>query len=139
MFSSHHSRPLPCAQSVYQYDLVNSPGKCIIGLLVKYPPNGSSPPHRHGGASVVGYLIEGTLHNKMNDDPIKVLKKGETWYEAPGCHHKLSENNNQTEPLTFLATFVIDKKAVDEQGLRALIQMDEEYSDVTFPSEASWE
>ena len=119
---------------MYQYDLINSPGKCIIGLLIKLPPNGSAPPHRHGGASVVGYVLEGTLHNKMNDDPIKVLEKGESWYEAPGCHHKLSDNNSQTEPLTLLATFVIDKKVVEEEGQAALLQLDEEYKDITFPS-----
>jgi len=48
-------------------------------MLVKFPPNGSSPPHRHGGASVASYVVEGTALNKMNDDPVRVLKQGDSW------------------------------------------------------------
>lgn len=131
------SRPAPTIQVAYRYELVNSPGKSIIGLLVRFPPNGSSPPHRHGGASVVGYVIEGTLLNKMNDSPVKVINKGETWYEAPGCHHKISDNYSETETATLLATFVVDTKVVEEGGYGALVQVDEEYRDVIFPSEGA--
>jgi quercetin dioxygenase-like cupin family protein len=106
-------------------------------MLVNFPPHGSTPPHRHGGASVVGYVVQGSLLNKMNDAPVKVLNKGETWYEAPGCHHKVSDNNSETEPATLLATFVVDTKAVEAGGYGALVQVDEEYKDVTFPSETA--
>jgi quercetin dioxygenase-like cupin family protein len=103
-------------------------------MLVKFPPHGSSPPHRHGGASVVGYIVDGIALNKMNDEPVKVLKQGDTWYEAPGCHHKVSDNYSQTEPMTLLATFVVDTKVLLEGGLAALVQIDEEYQDVAFAS-----
>jgi quercetin dioxygenase-like cupin family protein len=101
-------------------------------MLVKFPPNGSSPPHRHGGASLVGHVLEGTTLNKMNDEPAKVISQGGTWYEAPGCHHKISDNHSKTESLTLLATFVVDKKVLEEEGPAALVQVDEEYKDVTF-------
>ena len=83
---------------------------------------------------MVGYIIEGTALNKMNDLPVRVLNKGDTWYEAPGCHHKVSDNNSETEPMTLLATFVVDTKVVEEGGYGALVQIDEEYKDVSFPS-----
>ena len=103
-------------------------------MLVKFPPNGSTPPHRHGGASVVGYIVEGTALNKMNDEPTRVLKQGDTWYEAPGCHHRVSDNHSTTEPMTLLATFVVDTRVMEEGGPGALVQIDEEYKDVEFPS-----
>ena len=134
--ASPYSRPLPTIKPLYQYDLVNCPGKYIVGMLIKFPPNGSSPPHRHGGASVIGYVVEGTTLNKMNDDPIKTIKQGETWYEAPGCHHKVSDNHSKTERMTLLATMVIDKKVVDEEGPGAFLQLDEEYKDIIFPTES---
>jgi quercetin dioxygenase-like cupin family protein len=102
-------------------------------MLVKFPPDAASPPHRHGGASVVAYVVEGTSRNKMNDEPLKIMNKGDTWYEAPGCHHKVSSNASKTEPMMLLATFVVDKKVVEEGGHAALVQVDEEFKDITVP------
>jgi len=83
---------------------------------------------------VVGYVMSGTTLNKMNDEPMKTLKRGDTWYEAPGCHHKISANASSTEPLTLLATFVVDSKVIEEGGFEALVQIDEEYKDAEIPS-----
>ncbi|KAK1059142.1 hypothetical protein LTR74_012830 [Friedmanniomyces endolithicus] len=127
------SRPRPSIRPLYHYPLVNCPGKCAIGLIVDFPPNASTPPHRHGGASVVGYVMSGTTLNKMNDEPMKTLKQGDTWYEAPGCHHEISANASATEPMTLLATFVVDSKVIEEGGFEALVQIDEEYRDAESP------
>src|ERR1700761_8925429 len=115
---------------LYQYPLRNVPNFSILGLSVVFPPGGASPPHRHGGASVAGVVISGTAHNKMNNDPTMVLTQGETWYEAPGCHHKISANASETEELRLLATFVVETKVVEEGGFGALVQVDEEYKDL---------
>jgi len=82
---------------------------------------------------VVGYVMSGTTLNKMNDEPMKTLKQGDTWYEAPGCHHKISANASSTEPMTLLATFVVDSKVIEEGGFEALVQIDEEYRDAEIP------
>ncbi|RYP13040.1 hypothetical protein DL767_010913 [Monosporascus sp. MG133] len=124
------SRPLPELSLAFQYRLLNSPGKSIVGVVVNFGPNASTPPHRHGGASVTGYVLEGTLLNKMNDEPTQVIAAGGSWYEAPGCHHKISDNYSATEPAKLLATFVINTEVVEEGGLAALVQVDEEYRDV---------
>ncbi|EEH40716.1 cupin domain-containing protein [Paracoccidioides lutzii Pb01] len=127
------TRPLPTVQPLYHHKLVNCPGMSIIGVLVKFPPNGASPPHRHGGASVSAYLLQGTLHNKMNDDPMYTVQQGGTWLEKPGCHHKISANVSATEPATILATFVIETEKMERDGHTILVQVDEEYRDLVFP------
>ncbi len=100
--------------------------------MVTFPPNSSTPPHRHGGAAIAAHVLEGTLLNKMNDEPTRVVAAGGSWYEAPGCHHKVSDNYSATEPAKLLATIVIDTQIFEEQGPAALVQMDEEYQDVQF-------
>jgi quercetin dioxygenase-like cupin family protein len=71
----------------------------------------------------------------MNDSPTLLLTEGETWYEAPGCHHKVSMNASETEDLVLLATFVVETKVVEEGGMGALVVVDEEYRDLVFPTE----
>ena len=63
----------------------------------------------------------------MNDLPTKVIKAGDSWYEAPGCHHKVSDNASQTEGAVLVATFVIDSDVLERDGMGALIQIDEEF------------
>lgn len=127
------SCPLPTIAPVFQYKLVNVPGKLIVGLTVSFGPDGASPPHRHGGASVAATVLEGTVINKMNDDPTRVIQTGGTWYEAPGCHHKTSANQSKTESAKVLAVFVVDAQVVEEGGLAALVQVDQEYGHVQMP------
>ena len=101
-----------------------------MGMLVEYPPGGATPPHRHGGASVSAYVINGSLLNKMNDDPMRVVEKGGSWYEAPGCHHKISANASKTEPASFFVNFVLDTEALEQEGPGVLVQIDPEYRDI---------
>ena len=65
------SRPLPSLEPLYHYKLPNVPGKSSVALLVQFPPNGATPPHRHAGASVSAYVLEGRLLGMMNDDPMQ--------------------------------------------------------------------
>ena len=99
-------------------------------MLVEYPPNGATPPHRHGGASVSAYMIHGSVLNKMNDDPTRIIEQGGSWYEAPGCHHKISANASQTEVAVFFVTFVLDSETFEREGSSVLVQYDEEYKDI---------
>ncbi|OQE18725.1 hypothetical protein PENSTE_c017G06232 [Penicillium steckii] len=121
------SRPMPAIEMVYSYKLTNIPGKSIVGLRVEFPPNGSTPPHRHGQACVSAFVISGTLLNKMNDDPMKTIETGGTWYEAPGCHHRISDNASKTESAVLMATMVLDTDVLERDGMAALVQIDEEY------------
>ncbi|KAJ5978511.1 Cupin 2 conserved barrel [Penicillium viridicatum] len=121
------SRPMPSLEIAYSYKLVGIPNKTIVSLRVEFPPNGSTPPHRHGGANVGAYVLKGTLLNKMNEDPMKTIEEGGSWFEAPGCHHRISDNASKTEPATLIATMVTDTEAFERDGMGALIQIDEGY------------
>ncbi len=99
-------------------------------MLIEYPPNGSTPPHRHGGASVSGYVLHGSVLIKMNDEPMRVVEQGGSWYEAPGCHHRISDNTSPTKPASFLATFVADTDTLEREGPSVLLQYDEEYKEL---------
>ncbi|CAG8025323.1 unnamed protein product [Penicillium salamii] len=124
------SRPLATTTLAYQYKLVNCPGKSIVGLLVEYPAGGATPPHRHGGASVSAYVIRGSVLNKMNDDPMKVITQGESWYEAPRCHLRISANASKVEPAAFFVNFVLDTETLEREGPAVLVQYDEEYKNI---------
>ena len=58
---------------------------------VTIEPGQSSAPHRHPGP-VFGYVIEGEYEWGIDDQPAKVLKAGETFYEPTGCLHRVSKN-----------------------------------------------
>ena len=47
--------------------------------------------HRHPGP-VFGYVLEGEYEWAIDDQPAKVLKTGETFYEPAGCLHRVSKN-----------------------------------------------
>ncbi|KAJ5261100.1 hypothetical protein N7478_011695 [Penicillium angulare] len=121
------SRPMPDIAVAYSYKLSNCPGKSIIGVRVSFPPDGATPPHRHGSCSVSAYVISGAVQNKMNNDPMKIIETGGTWYEAPGCHHRISNNASKTEPAVVIASMILDTAEFERDGMGALIQIDEEY------------
>ena len=54
-------------------------------------PGQAGTPHRHPGP-VFGYVLEGEYELGLDDQPTKVLKAGETFYEATGCLHRVSKN-----------------------------------------------
>ena len=66
----------------------------------------------------------------MNDLPTCVMRTSESWYEKPGCHHRVCENFSKAEEAVFLATFVIDSEVFEKGGMAALVQVDEEYRSV---------
>ena len=134
--TQNRSRPLSRIEFGYHFPLVNCPGMSIVAMRVIFPPNAATPPHRHGGASVTGYLIRGSLLNKMNDQTIKHVEAGQSWYEAPDCYHRLSENASKTEEAEIVATMVVETKVIEEEGIGSLVVIDEEYRDL-FPNPAS--
>ena len=75
---------------------------------------GGAPPgrkHRHPGF-VIGYVLEGQYSFAVNDQPAKVFKAGEMFFESfdnPGDVHSTSGNASATQPVKFLA-IVFTKK-----------------------------
>jgi quercetin dioxygenase-like cupin family protein len=117
----------PNIEIVYANKLPNCPGKSCIGFIVTFPPKSRTPPHRHAGASVSALVLNGTVLNKMNDGPTRVFSKGGTFFEAPGCHHKVSDNASDTEEALLLASLVVDTEVFERGGVQALMEIDEEF------------
>jgi quercetin dioxygenase-like cupin family protein len=96
---------------VFAHDISNVPGKKLVSVVVSYPPGAKSLSHHHAGSAFIfAYVLSGAIRSQVDDQPVKVYKEGECWYEEPGAHHKLSENASATRPAKLLATFVVDAK-----------------------------
>jgi quercetin dioxygenase-like cupin family protein len=63
----------------------------VTTVEVTLEPGQSSPPHRHPGP-VFGYILEGEYEWGLNDQPVKKLKAGDTFYEPTGSLHRVSRN-----------------------------------------------
>jgi quercetin dioxygenase-like cupin family protein len=84
---------------VFDHALPNVPGKSMKGVLVEYPPGGSSPAHTHpDSAFIYATVLEGAIRSKVNDGPEKVYRAGESFAEVPGDRHGVSKNESTTEP-----------------------------------------
>ena len=101
--------PAPSVQPVFQHVIPNIPGKSLVSVVVTYPPGTKSPPHHHApSAFIFAYVLSGAVRSQVDDGPVKVYRAGESWFEAPGAHHRISENASTTEPAQLLAVFVVD-------------------------------
>jgi quercetin dioxygenase-like cupin family protein len=58
---------------------------------VTFAPGVSSPPHRHPGP-IFGYVLEGEFEFAVGDEKPKLLKAGDTFYEATMALHAVSRN-----------------------------------------------
>jgi quercetin dioxygenase-like cupin family protein len=64
--------------------------------------------HRHPGSHTVGYILEGPYEVKIDDGPVRTLKPGEVFYEAPNALHAVSRNASTTQPLKYLVIQLSD-------------------------------
>jgi quercetin dioxygenase-like cupin family protein len=105
------STPASKVSQIFDRELPNVPGKSMRAVLVEYGPGAASPSHRHpASAFIYATVLEGEIRSKVNDDPERVYKAGESWTEVPGDHHKVSANASSTKPARLLAIFVLDTK-----------------------------
>src|SRR5262245_54626638 len=72
--------------------------RLTVRLTEREPGNGSAA-HRHPGSHTVGYILEGTYEVKIDDGPVRTLKPGEVFYEAPNALHAISRNPSTTQGL----------------------------------------
>jgi quercetin dioxygenase-like cupin family protein len=65
-------------------------------------PGESDAPHRHPGPGF-GYVLEGEYEWAIDDNPAKILKVGDTFYEPTGCLHRVSRNPSKEGKTRILA------------------------------------
>ena len=73
-------------------------------------PGQSSKPHRHPGP-VFGYVLEGTYEWAINDQPVKTLKAGDTFYEPTMSLHRVSRNPSDKAKTRVLAVLLVPRDA----------------------------
>jgi len=94
---------------VFDHVLPNVPGKSMRGVLVVYPPGGTSSAHTHpSSAFIYATVLEGAVKSQVNDGPVTTYTAGQSFAENPGDHHSVSQNASATEPARLLAVFVVD-------------------------------
>ena len=52
-------------------------------MEVLYPPGGASLPHSHAkSVFIYAYVVSGSIVSKIGDEPERIYKAGEGFYEA---------------------------------------------------------
>jgi quercetin dioxygenase-like cupin family protein len=98
----------PVVRTVFDQP-TNVSGKSLEAVTVSYPPGTKSAAHHHAkSAFIMAYVISGAIRSQVEGEPARVYHAGETWSEAPGAHHTISENASATEPAELLAVFLLD-------------------------------
>jgi quercetin dioxygenase-like cupin family protein len=109
--AGHADDDLQQVTTVFEHAIPNIAGKSMIALVVTYAPGGKTPSHRHArSAFIYAHVLSGSIRSQVDDEPAKVYRVGEGFYEAPGSHHRVSENASDREPASLLAVFVVDSK-----------------------------
>jgi quercetin dioxygenase-like cupin family protein len=106
--SSQQPAPATKVTTVMKQALPEIPGREVIVITLDIPPGASSPPHRHPGHHVFGYVLEGSYKIKVDQGQETVLTKGQTFHEAPGQLHAVSANASQTEPARVVAFMIVE-------------------------------
>jgi quercetin dioxygenase-like cupin family protein len=71
-------------------------GRRLTVRLTERDPGNGSAAHRHPGSHTVGYILEGTYEVKIDEGPVRTLKPGEVFYEAPNALHAVSREAQRT-------------------------------------------
>ena len=83
-------------------------GKEVRLVLLTVEPGGTSEPHRHTGP-VLAYVLEGTIQNQVDPEPIKTYHAGEFFYEPTMHVHRALTNSSKSKPAKILV-FEIGEK-----------------------------
>ena len=106
-----HAQELEQVSTVFEHAIPNIPGKSLVAFVVAYPPGGKSLPHRHAGSAFIyAHVLSGAIRSQVDDEPARIYRVGEGFYEVPGSHHRVSENASDREPASLLAVFIVDSK-----------------------------
>jgi len=98
---------LSTATPIFARELPNVAGKSLLAVEVVYPPGGGSPSHRHPpSAFIYAYVVSGEIVSAVDDEKPRVYRARESFYEAPGAHHRVSRNASRTKSAKLLAVFV---------------------------------
>jgi len=113
--NNHSKAPVKeTVKVVADVPIPNVPGKRLVSRVIDYPPGEGSASHRHArSAFIYAHVLSGEIRSQVDDEPAHVYRAGETWFESPGSHHRVSANASDTETARLLAVIIVD--AADKQ------------------------
>ena len=97
-------------QQILSRPLADVPGREVRMILIERASATASPPHRHPGHHTFGYVLEGTYEFAVDRQAPRLLKAGDTFYEAPGAVHSTSRNASADQRLKIIVFMVADQK-----------------------------
>jgi quercetin dioxygenase-like cupin family protein len=102
--AQQHESPMAATKvtELMKQAIAEFPGHEVMMITLDLPPGGGSPAHRHPGHHAFGYVLEGSYKIRLDDGAERILRKGGTFYEAPGQLHAVSRNASDTEPAKVL-------------------------------------
>jgi quercetin dioxygenase-like cupin family protein len=77
----------------------------VTMVEVTFGPGVAGLPHHHPGP-IFGYVLEGEFEFGLDDQPVKTLKAGETFYEPGGALHRVSRNPSARNKARVLAVIL---------------------------------
>jgi quercetin dioxygenase-like cupin family protein len=83
---------------------------------VTFEPGQNDTTHRHAGP-VFGYVLEGEYEHAIDDNPVKIYKAGDTFYEPTGCLHRVARNPSDKNKTRLLAV-ILHPQAAKEATIR---------------------
>jgi len=81
-----------------------------VAVEITLGPGQGGTPHRHPGPAF-GYVLEGEYEWAINDQPSKILKAGETFYEPAMSLHRVSKNPSAKAKARVLALVLLPRDA----------------------------
>jgi quercetin dioxygenase-like cupin family protein len=88
---------------------------------VTFGPDEASAAHRHPGPAF-GYILEGEYEWAIDDNPVRTLKAGDTFYEPTGCLHRVSRNASKTARARIVAVVLhpadVTEIVIPEKGAK---------------------
>jgi quercetin dioxygenase-like cupin family protein len=108
--AQQHESPMAATKvtELMKQAIAEFPGHEVMMITLDLPPGGGSPAHRHPGHHAFGYVLEGSYKIRLDDGAERILRKGETFYEAPGQLHAVSRNASDTEPAKVLVLLLAE-------------------------------
>ncbi|GAB3997626.1 hypothetical protein GCM10028807_43140 [Spirosoma daeguense] len=103
------SEPSKVSRTIIRQQLLAEKGidnREVQMLVVDYPPNSSSPSHRHP-CPTFGYILEGELESVFEGKTYH-YKKDDTFYEHTNGLHSSAKNPSPTVPAKLLVFFVAE-------------------------------
>ncbi len=75
---------------------------------VTIPQNGKAAFHLHP-CPVVGHVVSGSVLYQEEGEEARIIKAGEAFYEPKNKHILHFDNASDTEPLVFIAYYLVEK------------------------------